>query len=288
MTSTSPVYSYPEGPGAEPRFEPVRLAVRRAPVSDGLVLLGASCPSTNAMYHALVERFGEVTVVLEPRLTRTSMISRRARKLGLPTTIGQVLFSTLVVPALRRRGAERVAAVLEEAKLDVSPIDQPVIRIPSVNSEEARTVLACLAPSVIVVSGTRIISRKTLDCVDATFINLHAGVAPQYRGVHGGYWALAEGRPELVGSTVHIVDQGIDTGPVLAQATFPVTSDDSFATYPYLHLVAGMPLLLDAVKPLLEGDPPEVVAPLSTEPSRLRSHPTLWGYITQRLRRHVS
>ena len=54
-------------------------------------------------------------------------------------------------------------------------------------------------------------------------VNVHAGITPRYRGVHGGYWALAERHPEWVGTTVHLVDPGIDTGAILAQATFDVS-----------------------------------------------------------------
>ena len=258
------------------------------PKTARLVLLGAPCPATNVLYHALADAFGDVTVVLEPRVSRRRIVTRRAKKLGLRTVAGQLLFSAVTVPVLQRIAARRIAAVIEENDLDVSPIDQPVVHIPSVNSSEARAALVLLEPAVVVVSGTRVISSKTLEAVGAPFVNLHAGVAPQYRGVHGGYWALAEGRPELVGSTVHIIDAGIDTGPVLAQPTFDVTSSDSFVTYPYLHLAAGVRPLLDAVELLLAGDAPEIVAPLSEEPSRLRSHPTLWGYLARRLRHAVA
>ncbi|HEX2699742.1 MAG TPA: formyl transferase [Acidimicrobiales bacterium] len=258
------------------------------PGTARLVLLGSPCPATNVLFHALRQRFGYVSVVLEQRVSRRSLLAKRAKKLGLRTVAGQLLFSVVTVPVLQRRGAKRIAAVLDDNDLDVSPIDQPVVHIPSVNSDEGRAVLMALNPTVVVVSGTRVISAKTLNAVKATFVNLHAGVAPQYRGVHGGYWALAEGRPELVGSTVHIIDQGIDTGPVLAQVTFGVTPADSFATYPYLHLAAGVRPLLDAVKPLLAGDAPEIVTPLSDEPSCLRSHPTVWGYLSRRLRHAVS
>ena len=43
------------------------------------------------------------------------------------------------------------------------------------------------------INGTRIISKATLGCVPAVFINTHVGITPTYRGVHGGYWSLVEG-----------------------------------------------------------------------------------------------
>jgi folate-dependent phosphoribosylglycinamide formyltransferase PurN len=117
-------------------------------------------------------------------------------------------------------------------------------------------------------------------------LNTHAGITPLYRGVHGGYWALAEGRPELAGTTVHFVDEGIDTGRIVDQAFIQVTPDDSFATYPYLHVAAGLSILIPAVERTLAGTL-EPRGPRDALPSRLRTHPTLWGYLGTRLRRGV-
>lgn len=254
----------------------------------GLLLLASPCSSTNVVFHALAGAFGEFPVVMEPPQSRWTLVKRRAKRLGIPTVIGQLLFSVLVVPVVGRRGRTRIAAIAAEHGLDLSSIGRPVQSVPSVNSDEARALLRRLDPSVVVVNGTRIISEETLGCVDATFVNVHMGITPQYRGVHGGYWALAEGRPELVGTTVHVINRGIDTGPILGQATFPVTPADSFATYPYLHLHAGLPLLVTAVRSLLAGEEPKPLPPMSgAGPSTLRSHPTLWGYAGARLRRAV-
>ena len=48
-------------------------------------------------------------------------------------------------------------------------------------------------------------------------LNYHAGITPKYRGMNGGYWALATGDAGNFGATVHLVDAGVDTGGVLHQ-----------------------------------------------------------------------
>ena len=127
--------------------------------------------------------------------------------------------------------------------------------MPSVNDERTVALLTSLRPVLVVVNGTRIIATRVLESAGCPVVNLHAGITPRYRGVHGGYWALAEHHPEWVGTTVHLVDPGIDTGGVLAQSVFDVTGEDSFATYPYLHLVHGLPLLGDQVDKVMAGAP---------------------------------
>ena len=101
--------------------------------------------------------------------------------------------------------------------------------------------------------------------------------------MHGGYWALADGHADQVGTTVHLVDPGIDTGGVLARATFGVTEEDTIATYPYLHLAAGLPLLADQIDRVLAGQKPTPLDEVAGGESRLRLHPTLWEYGRRRI-----
>src|SRR5262249_22864046 len=116
------------------------------------------------------------------------------------------------------------------------------------------------------------------------FINYHAGITPKYRGVHGGYWAQAEGDPGNFGVTVHLVDRGIDTGEVLYQERLAPSADDNYSTLPYLQLGAALPLLERAARDAVNG----TLRPEKLDlPSKLWSHPTLWQYIKTGLRRGV-
>jgi phosphoribosylglycinamide formyltransferase-1 len=251
-----------------------------------VVLLAADGPSARIVWNALRARFADVHAVLEEPVPRGVMVRRRLKKLGAVTVAGQLAFMALAQPWLRRRGAARVRQILAEHGLDDAPFPASVARVPSVNGPEARAALRALDPAVVVVNGTRIIGRETLAAVRCPVLNTHAGITPLYRGVHGGYWALAEGRPELAGTTVHFVDEGIDTGRIVAQAPIAVTPADSFATYPFLHTAAGIRILLPAVERALAG----TLEPRREDPglpTRLRTHPTLWGYLARRVRRGV-
>jgi Formyl transferase len=254
-----------------------------------IVLLAGPGVPTNIVYHYLAERFPDVVVVMEQPVSRVTLARRRARRLGWVTVLGQIAFITVGLPVLRRLSRARVAAIMTGAGLDGSDI--PDVRaVGSVNGPETPALLRELGPTVVVINGTRIIADSTLSAVSRPFINIHAGITPRYRGVHGGYWALAEGRPDLAGTTVHIVDTGIDTGGVLARAYFRPEPTDSIATYPYRHLADGLPLLAEQVGRVLKGEPVATLAPDSVADegeSQLRWHPTAWGYIWTRLRRHV-
>ena len=248
-----------------------------------VVLLAGPGDTTDIVANYLAARLPDLVVIVEASPSRRTMAIRRAARIGWPTVIGQVLFVTTALPLLRWRGRRRIAEIVAGAGLDATA-RVPVHHVTSVNGDETVARLREAAPAVVVVNGTRIISKNVLGSVDSQFVNTHAGTTPRYRGVHGGYWALAEGHPELVGTTVHLVDEGIDTGSVLARAPFAVTRADSIATYPYLHLAAGLPHLADQVARAQGG---ERLAPLVEEPpaegSRLYLHPTLWEYVRRRI-----
>ena len=251
-------------------------------MSGAIILLAQEGDSTTIVFNALRQSFEIAAVILEMEVPRRELLSRRIKKLGLRSVLGQVAFRSLIVPLLARAAQSRIQEICVEHGLDRSPIpDHIVRRVASVNSDEARSVLAALAPKLVVVNGTRIISKDTLACVPARFVNTHAGITPLYRGVHGGYWALAENDRARCGVTVHLVDTGIDTGGILRQGNISPTRTDNFVTYPYLQYAAAMPLLRSALQDLLAGSATTRPAPVGA--SRLWSHPTLSQYIKNRL-----
>jgi folate-dependent phosphoribosylglycinamide formyltransferase PurN len=262
------------------------MSPEKASETTKLVMVCSDGPSPRAVYNFLKQKFGDFPVVMEPSLSRLDMARRRVRKIGLFKVMGQIMFAAAVVPILQRSARNRIAEIYRDMGMEDEWGDAQITRVESINSDEARRVLTKMNPVVVVVNGTRIISSKTLECVNATFINTHAGITPLYRGVHGGYWALAEGRPELVGTTIHLVDSGIDTGSIIDQAFFNVTPEDNYATYPYLHTMAGLPLLASAVEAALVGTLATRV-PGNELPSKLRFHPTIREYFSHRIRKGV-
>jgi folate-dependent phosphoribosylglycinamide formyltransferase PurN len=250
------------------------------------VLLAGRGDSTDIVANYLTTRVPDLVVIIEDPPSRLHMARRRARRVGWLAAVGQVLFVALLQPVLRRRGARRRAAILAAASVDQAH-RSPQHRVPSVNDEEVVALLTSLRPALVVVNGTRIIAARVLSSAGCPVVNLHAGITPRYRGVHGGYWALADHHPEWVGTTVHLVDPGIDTGGILAQSAFDVTGEDTFATYPYLHLIHGLPLLGAQVDQVMAGAALEPTLVAMAPGSGLYYHPTLWGYLRRRWRQGV-
>jgi hypothetical protein len=76
-----------------------------------------------------------------------------------------------------------------------------------------------LKSDVYVVFGTSYIKGELVDfLVKQKAINIHAGVSPYYRGTDCNFWALFDDNPHLVGSTIHLLSKGLDSGSMLYHA----------------------------------------------------------------------
>jgi phosphoribosylglycinamide formyltransferase-1 len=83
-------------------------------------------------------------------------------------------------------------------------------------------------------------------------VNIHPSLLPAFPGVHSQAQALAYG-VRVTGCTVHLVDAGMDTGPVLAQAAVPVLDDDTEETLRDRILVQEHALLPTVLQWIADG-----------------------------------
>jgi phosphoribosylglycinamide formyltransferase 1 len=246
-----------------------------------VVLLARRGDSTWYVFNALRGRVDIGAVILEAPVSKIRMVKTRARRLGWISALGQVAFMA-ASRILRWESRNRFAEIERSNKLSAIPATGvEIIDVPSVNDAETISILRRLQPRVVLVNGTRIISQKVLTAIDAVFINMHTGITPKYRGVHGGYWALYNGDRENAGVTVHLVDAGVDTGKILYQERIDPGPLDNFWTYPLLQTAAGIPLLARAVEDALAN---RLTGKEGVHPSHQYFHPTLLQYLLARTR----
>lgn len=84
-----------------------------------------------------------------------------------------------------------------------------------------------LKPDLIVLAGyMQILEPEFIAAFSGRIINIHPSLLPAYPGLHTHKRALAAG-DRLHGCTVHVVDSGVDTGPIIAQAVVPILEQDT-------------------------------------------------------------
>jgi folate-dependent phosphoribosylglycinamide formyltransferase PurN len=95
----------------------------------------------------------------------------------------------------------------------------PVATCDKQNSPRAIARLKSWSPDLIVFAGGNILRRQVLNVPRFGVLNAHLGLLPEVRGMSAPEWSLLNSVP--VGVTVHFVDAGIDTGPILRAYDYP-------------------------------------------------------------------
>jgi phosphoribosylglycinamide formyltransferase-1 len=103
------------------------------------------------------------------------------------------------------------------------------------------------APDLIVLAGfMKLVGQSFLKAFGGRCVNTHPALLPSFPGTHGVRDALDHG-VKVTGCTVLIVDDGVDTGPIVAQASVPVREDDDEETLHERIKVAERALLVGTV-----------------------------------------
>lgn len=115
---------------------------------------------------------------------------------------------------------------------DIPVLDREdlVVEVPHINHPDIVKLADKLKPDVIAVFGTSLIHGPLLEKGKYGVINLHGGLSPEYRGADCTFWALHNGEPEKVGCTLHFIDNGIDTGNLIAHVCPDVKNGDDELT----------------------------------------------------------
>ena len=102
-------------------------------------------------------------------------------------------------------------------------------------------------PDLVISAGfMRLVGAPLLDRFPARYVNTHPALLPSFPGAHPVRDTLAHG-VKVTGVTVHLVDDGVDTGPVLAQAAVPIEADDTEASLHARIQDVEQPLYVDTL-----------------------------------------
>jgi methionyl-tRNA formyltransferase len=130
------------------------------------------------------------------------------------------------------------------------PVTQPEkIR----NNAEFRAQLESISPeAIVVVAYGRIIPPWMLALPRFGCINLHGSLLPKYRGAAPIQWAVANG-DAVTGNTTMLLEEGLDTGPVLLQQTLEIGPDQTSVDLFELLARSGAPLVVETLAGLADG-----------------------------------
>ncbi len=149
-----------------------------------------------------------------------------------------------------RRGRRMVASAVKKAAL---AYDLPLMQPESLRQEEVIAEIRELEPQVIVVAAYgQILRPQVLSIPPSGVINVHPSLLPKYRGASPIAGALLAGE-EKTGVTIMLMDERMDTGPILAQISIKIRPEDTTGSLVERLARTGADLLLETLPRWLEG-----------------------------------
>lgn len=159
-----------------------------------------------------------------------------------------------------------VKMVLQELKIPIIELSH------NINNQNSIDILTKYAPDIIIsILGNEIFKRPILDLPKKGCINLHTSLLPKYRGMMPTFWAMLNDEEEI-GVSVFLMDEGIDTGPIIAQSTIPINNSDTQKTLIKKTKKIGMQLILKSID-LMKSDSLEFIKN-DVQESSYYSYPT--------------
>jgi methionyl-tRNA formyltransferase len=129
----------------------------------------------------------------------------------------------------------------------------PILQPRRIKEPAAQEAVRAFAPElIVVVAYGQILPLGVLDMAPLGAVNVHASLLPRYRGAAPIQWALAKGETET-GVTTMLLDEGLDTGPILLQRSTPVGAEEIASELEPRLACLGAELLLETVARLSDG-----------------------------------
>lgn len=205
------------------------------------------------------QHFAPELLIVEhtPLSRRIGLWRKLAKRIGWidATRYNMRYFTPILKRALKIANASRIPNWHGRAR--------QVVHVHDINASASSEALARLAPEITVLAQSGIV-RDPILRAGGVVLNAHPGLIPAYRGVDVVKWALLDRQPVVV--SLHIVDAGVDTGPVLRTQIVPVYSDDSIASVAHRATEISIAMLVDAVVRKV----PEPLPPSATKKGKQR------------------
>lgn len=167
-----------------------------------------------------------MTAPVEPRIVFIGCVLEGRRSLE---TLLHMKAAVVGVFTLRPDLAEAVSGAVPWEDI-ASAHGIPLHFVRNINDPEPVATLKVLAPDLVFCVGwTQLLRREILRLPRLGSVGFHASRLPLYRGRAPVNWAIIHGEKET-GNTMMLLDEGVDTGDILAQRRFPIADDDTCAT----------------------------------------------------------
>lgn len=200
--------------------------------------------------------------------------------MGIPAFIKNswITLTDKIIKNLSKKGLTKDPSIFTYAKSHGIPIWD--IKTP--NSKKFLKELKKLNPDVIINQSQSIIKKELLEIPKIGVINRHNALLPKNRGRLTPFWVLYKQETET-GVSIHFVEEGIDSGEIIVQKRFNISSKDTFNSIVKKNYEIAPKAMLEAIKILEKGN--YQLIPNDDKKATYNTVPTLqeaWSYRTQK------
>jgi len=110
----------------------------------------------------------------------------------------------------------------------------------SLNSDQTRDRFLARDVDTVLVYGTNLIREPLISQWQGRMLNMHLGLSPYYRGTATNFYPLVNEEPQFVGATIHLIDAGIDSGPIVRHSRPDIVLGDMPHTIGCKAILAGI------------------------------------------------
>jgi folate-dependent phosphoribosylglycinamide formyltransferase PurN len=178
------------------------------------------------------QRLAIVNITGRPAVGRARILARLRRTRGTRYVVDLLLARVLNL-LVHRLGPPGVGAFPE---IDARLVRDLRARHPHLDCVDphAPDVLAFVdrfAPEYMLLAGCQRLEPKLYGLARTAALNRHLGLLPEYRGSDCAVWALAAGRPECAGYSIHVVAERVDAGDIVLARPVPVRQEPTLPEY---------------------------------------------------------
>lgn len=151
--------------------------------------------------------------------------------------------------------SNKEAKALEAAKkrgIDTRLVDSRSLAKEEYDSRLLETLKDEEIDLILLAGYMKIVGKALIEAFPLRIMNIHPSLLPAFKGLNAQKQAIDYG-VKISGCTVHFIDDGMDTGPIIIQASVPVLDDDTTETLSERILVEEHRLYVKAVKLFAEG-----------------------------------
>ena len=155
-----------------------------------------------------------------------------------------------------------------------------------INSDDFIKSFKALSLELLIVFGSSILRPEVFQSCSGAAFNLHLGISPFYRGSATNFWAIYDGRPGYVGATIHLLDSGIDSGPIVRTGRPQVSVCETPHSLGCKAIQVGTKLMIESITEYFQGGLKS--KPQTGETMRLCKRRDFSAQSVRQVERHVS